>query len=215
LPQKVWKSLQNECAGKIDSLSELLQGKLSSAVMQVVTRQNGGLFPSPQEIDLDCSCPDWAGLCKHVAASLYGVGARLDTNPELLFLLRGVDATDLISKASAADAMRQTNNNVPAMSDAEVADVFGIELESSTAIPVLSVRPDSPGPIIAPPVIPSICSVEPSAAKRRKVKRRRKRAVARARLVTMAKARWQRAKEKGLAENGNGSKRGRSTRGVR
>src|SRR5512138_901063 len=78
---KIWKSIQKECAGKIDSLIELLQGKLSSAVMQVVTRQNGGLFPTPKEINLDCSCPDWADLCKHVAASLYGVGARLDSNP--------------------------------------------------------------------------------------------------------------------------------------
>ncbi len=94
LPHRLWKTIQTECAGKIDSLIELLQGKLSSAVMQVVTRQQTGLFPSPKEIDLDCSCPDWAGLCKHVAATLYGVGARLDEKPELLFLLRGVDPSD-------------------------------------------------------------------------------------------------------------------------
>ena len=76
--------------------------------MQIVTRPERGLFPTPKEIDLDCSCPDWADLCKHVAASLYGVGAKLDQNPALLFLLRGVDPADLISKASAAEAVRQT-----------------------------------------------------------------------------------------------------------
>jgi len=108
LPPVLWKSIQAECAGKIDSLIELLQGKLSSAVMQIVTRHEKGLFPTPKEIDLDCSCPDWADLCKHVAASLYGVGAKFDQNPALLFLLRGVDPAELISKASAAEAVRQT-----------------------------------------------------------------------------------------------------------
>ena len=76
LAASLWKSIQTECAGKIDSLMELLQGKLSSSVMQIVTRPEHGLFPTPKEIELDCSCPDWADLCKHVAASLYGVGAR-------------------------------------------------------------------------------------------------------------------------------------------
>src|SRR5271170_7649760 len=108
LAPTLWKSIQTECAGKIDSLIELLQGKLSSSVMQIVTRPERGLFPTPKEIELNLSCPDWADLCKHVAASLYGVGARLDQNPELLFLLRGVDPSRLISKASATEAVRQT-----------------------------------------------------------------------------------------------------------
>ena len=150
LAASLWKSIQAECAGKIDSLIELLQGKLSSAVMQIVTRRERGLFPTPKEIDLDCSCPDWAGLCKHLAASLYGVGAKFDQNPSLLFLLRGVDPSDLISKASAAEAVRQTTataGGAPAMSEAEVADVFGIELEPrSAAAPAVDV-PAPPPPI--------------------------------------------------------------------
>jgi len=134
LPPRLWKTIQTECAGKIDSLIELLQGKLSSAVMQVVTRQQTGLFPSPKEIELDCSCPDWAELCKHVAATLYGVGARLDEKPELLFLLRGVDPADLISRASAADIVRPTAVGEPAaIAENELAGVFGIELDTSAA----------------------------------------------------------------------------------
>ena len=159
LPASLWKSIQTECAGKIDSLIELLQGKLSSAVMQIVTRRERGLFPTPKEIDLDCSCPDWADLCKHVAASLYGVGAKLDQNPSLLFLLRGVDPSDLISKASAAEAVRQTTataGGAPAMSEAEVADVFGIELEprSAASAPAVDV-PAPPPPISAPASAPA------------------------------------------------------------
>jgi uncharacterized Zn finger protein len=133
LAASLWKSIQTECAGKIDSLIELLQGKLSSSVMQIVTRPERGLFPAPKEIDLDCSCPDWADLCKHVAASLYGVGARLDEHPELLFLLRGVDPSELISRASVAEAVRQTvpAAGVPQMAGKELAEVFGIELAAA------------------------------------------------------------------------------------
>jgi uncharacterized Zn finger protein len=189
LAPTLWKSIQTECAGKIDSLMELLQGKLSSAVMQIVTRQERGLFPAPKEIDLDCSCPDWADLCKHVAASLYGVGAKLDQNPALLFLLRGVDPADLISKASAAEAVRQTTGKAgaaPAMSDSEVADVFGIELApaSAVSVPAVELPAATPGPV----------PVSTPAPKRKplgkpKAHRRLSPAI-RARLAAAAKARW-------------------------
>jgi uncharacterized Zn finger protein len=187
----LWKSIQAECAGKIDSLIELLQGKLSSSVMQIVTRFEKGLFPTPTEIDLDCSCPDWADLCKHVAASLYGVGAKLDQNPALLFLLRGVDPADLISKASAAEAVRQTaatTDGAPVMSEAEVADVFGIELApaapgslAAVELPAATSTP-IPAPNPAPKRKPS---VKPKA-------HRRLSPAIRARLAAAAKARWAR-----------------------
>ncbi len=86
-----WKSICRDCAGTIDSLIELLHGRLAKSVMDRVCREDDGLFPSPAEIKLSCSCPDWADMCKHVAAALYGVGARLDEKPQLLFVLRGVD----------------------------------------------------------------------------------------------------------------------------
>ena len=195
LAPAAWKSIQRECAGKIDSLMELLQGKLSSAVMQVVTRQNGGLFPAPKEIDLDCSCPDWADLCKHVAASLYGVGARLDLNPELLFVLRGVDAADLISKASASEAVRQTSSNgAPALSDAEVADVFGIELDSSPVGYASRDEAASP-PALAPTPAPPRETVRSTNSRPRQHKRpKRISAKARARMAAAMRARWEKAK---------------------
>ena len=92
-----WKNVRQRCAGQIGSILELLQGKLSSQVMGIVTDPVQGLFPQPADIDLNCDCPDWADMCKHVAAVLYGVGARLDERPELLFLLRKVDHEELIS----------------------------------------------------------------------------------------------------------------------
>ena len=97
-----WKAICEDCGGAIDSLVELLQGRLSKGVMERMCREQHGLFPTPDEIRLACSCPDWAGMCKHVAAVLYGVGARFDHQPELLFRLRGVDEKELIVQAGQA-----------------------------------------------------------------------------------------------------------------
>ncbi len=99
VPGKHWRSISADCAGSIDSLVELLHGRLSSAVMERICSPNTGLFPAPREIQFSCSCPDWASMCKHVAAVLYGVGARLDEQPELIFTLRHVDAKDLVTQA--------------------------------------------------------------------------------------------------------------------
>ena len=98
-----WKSICNDCAGAIDSLVELLQGRFSKGVMERICRQkHGPVSRRPQEIKLSCSCPDWADMCKHVAAVLYGIGARLDQQPELLFRLHEVDEKELIAKAGKA-----------------------------------------------------------------------------------------------------------------
>ena len=126
---KHWQSIGADCAGSIDSLVELLQGKLSRAVMERICTPKTGLFPTPKEISFSCSCPDWASMCKHVAAVLYGVGARLDEQPELIFRLRRVDANDLVSQAGAG---LPKSKHAPAagkvLDDALLADVFGIEM---------------------------------------------------------------------------------------
>src|SRR5665213_1009224 len=194
LPPSIWKSIQTECAGKIDSLIELLQGKLSSSVMQIVTRPERGLFPTPKEIELDCSCPDWADLCKHVAASLYGVGARLDQSPELLFLLRGVDPADLISQVSAAEAVRQTaaTDGAPALTDKELTDVFGIEL-ADTPTPVQSTG-KSHTSVDAKKPVPIPVSIREPKTKPPKKASRRISSSARAKIAAAARARWEKVK---------------------
>ena len=96
LEQVAWKAIRAECAGRVGSVLELLQGRLSDHVLRVVTDPDRGLFPKPREITLTCDCPDWAVMCKHAAAVLYGVGSRLDNRPELLFRLRDVDVEDLV-----------------------------------------------------------------------------------------------------------------------
>jgi uncharacterized Zn finger protein/DNA-binding XRE family transcriptional regulator len=141
LARKKWQAVKNQCAGKIGSLLELLQGRFSKNVMSVVTDRDKGLFPLPGEISLKCSCPDWAVMCKHVAAALYGVGARLDEAPELLFFLRGVDHEELISaEAGFAAAVAETKSGRRRIADEALADVFGIEI-SEDAAPVKTTPP--------------------------------------------------------------------------
>jgi uncharacterized Zn finger protein len=128
-PEKQWRAIGADCSGSIDSIVELLQGKFSTAVMERICKPGTGLFPVPTEIKFNCSCPDWASMCKHVAAVLYGVGARRDQPPELLFALRRVDANDLVKRAGTGlhkSTKRPATGKV--LDDALVADVFGIEM---------------------------------------------------------------------------------------
>jgi uncharacterized Zn finger protein len=140
-----WKSLCRDCSGAIGSLVELLRGRFSDHVMGIITRKETGLFPAPAEIKLNCSCPDWATMCKHVAAVLYGVGARLDENPELLFTLRSVNHEELITQAAtASDLAGKTASAGPELAESEIGAVFGIELDPQAAAPVPALAAPAP-----------------------------------------------------------------------
>ncbi len=133
VPEKQWQTICTDCSGSIDSLVELLQGKLSNAVMERICKPGTGLFPAPKEITFNCSCPDWASMCKHVAAVLYGVGARLDQQPEVLFSLRRVEAKDLVNHAGAGlPQSRKRPATGKVLDNALLADVFGIEMAEAS-----------------------------------------------------------------------------------
>lgn len=123
-----WENLRQQCHGRIGSLLELIQGNLEEDVMALMARSGDGLFPAPDDIDFRCSCPDWAQMCQHVAATLYGVGHRLDQAPELLFTLRGVDAASLVD--GAVDSLVEDLKPLPEApwDDSELGDLFGIDL---------------------------------------------------------------------------------------
>ena len=129
LKAAVWKSVKSRCSGQIGSMLELLQGKLSREVMSVVTDRERGLFPRPGEIRFDCTCPDWASMCKHVASVLYGVGSRLDDRPESLFLLRGVDTEELIATEMTLPGDAATDG---VLADDSLAGIFGIDLDTGS-----------------------------------------------------------------------------------
>jgi uncharacterized Zn finger protein len=121
---------------------ELLQGRLSKGVMERICRQKQGLFPTPAEIKLSCSCPDWADMCKHVAAVLYGIGARFDHQPELLFRLRGVDELELLASAGKAAPL---SKRAPAagkrLGGEDLAAMFGLDMAQSAGADAAAAGP--------------------------------------------------------------------------
>jgi uncharacterized Zn finger protein len=154
VPRARWSAICGDCSGAIDSLVELLQGRLSKGVMTRLCEGKAGLFPSPKDIIFTCSCPDWASMCKHVAAVLYGIGARLDHQPELLFTLRKVDQQDLIAKVGS-DLSKKRKGPVGAkvLQSDDLSGMFGIEIAPATkpkraaAGAIATKPPDLPPPL--------------------------------------------------------------------
>ncbi len=130
LSARKWNDIRQQCAGQIGSMLELLQGRFSDNVMGIVTDKTKGLFPKPSEIRLACDCPDWAEMCKHIAAVLYGVGARLDQQPELLFLLRNVDHEALISQELELQSATPEKGKRRRLAEPDLSRVFGVDMEA-------------------------------------------------------------------------------------
>lgn len=136
IAKEKWDRMKAASSGKLDSLQELLAGKFPQALGEIFMAKSEGLFPSPDEIEFSCSCPDWAYMCKHVAATLYGVGARLDQDPGLFFKLRQVEMADLISQAveeRAHTLLKVAQKKTGRVMDvSNLGDIFGIDMEMGT-----------------------------------------------------------------------------------
>ncbi len=137
--KKNWQQVKEKCQAELSSLPDLLAGKFPRKLQDIFMVQGGGLFPTPAEISFDCSCPDWASMCKHVAATLYGVGARLDEDPALFFTLRKVEMEELVAQAvqDKTDTIiaKQASAKGRVIADDQLSELFGIDLEDFTPRP--------------------------------------------------------------------------------
>ena len=169
VPRARWSAICKDCSGAIDSLVELLQGRFSKGVMTRLCEQKTGLFPSPKDIIFTCSCPDWASMCKHVAAVLYGIGARLDHQPELLFTLRKVDQHDLIANAGSdlAKKHKATSRREGARERRSLGDVRHRDGAGDTREAACRAVPRPPSPAAA-------AVSKPKGRPRRRSRRRRR-----------------------------------------
>lgn len=130
LNQDAYSAVTASMQGTIGSLAELLHGQFPKELGALFTKPREGLFPAPEEIAMTCTCPDWATLCKHVAATLYGVGVRVDEDPKLFFTLRGVNLDALIGQAvihSTHKAAQVDSSRV--IKGDDVASLFDIDLD--------------------------------------------------------------------------------------
>ncbi len=142
-----WKAVKAACTGRIGSLIDLLRGKLDRGVMEVVSDRKEGLFPLPGEITFVCDCPDSAGMCKHIAAVLYGVGARLDHSPELLFHLRGVNHEELVDVSTVVAGTAKGGTSRRRIAASGLADVFGIDMAETGVVDGGAEKKQSPPPL--------------------------------------------------------------------
>jgi len=128
-----WQKIKKQCQGHLKSLQDLLAGTFPKTLAEIFFTQHQGLFPSPKDIRFHCSCPDSASMCKHIAATLYGIGARFDEDPSLFFTLRGVDSEDLIAEAikgSTDELLNKTRKKTArVIDDADLSDLFGIDMD--------------------------------------------------------------------------------------
>jgi uncharacterized Zn finger protein len=148
IEKKAWAGIQQACAGQVGSLLDLLGGQLGSGVMAVISDKERGLFPSPREIRFNCSCPDYASLCKHSGAVLYGVAVKFDADPALFFRLRGVDPSELL--ASGADQTLSPAAEA-ALDGEDLSALFGIDFGQEVEV----VPPEMP-PAVPAFQIPSL-----------------------------------------------------------
>jgi len=134
-----WKKIAKKCQAELSSLPDLLAGKFPRSLQNVFMVQGSGLFPSPAEISFDCSCPDWASMCKHVAATLYGVGARLDEDPALFFTLRQVEMDELVTQAVQEKTesiikntiiRKQQSDTDRVIGDEQLSELFGLDFDT-------------------------------------------------------------------------------------
>jgi uncharacterized Zn finger protein len=136
LNKNTWNMVTSACEGKLGSIEELLVGKFPKAIEEAFMQPKTGLFPSPREIEFECTCPDWASMCKHIAATLYGIGARLDEDPTLFFTLRGVDMADLIKGTASSKTnvplQKTSQKSSPMTGNAHRSAARGADLEKAT-----------------------------------------------------------------------------------
>jgi uncharacterized Zn finger protein len=145
LQKPAWEEFKTECAGQVGSLLDLLSGKLGDGVLHAITDPDTGLFPKSREFRFSCSCPDWADMCKHVAAVLYGVGVKLDTAPDLFFVLRSVDPSELLT-TTAHDTLAQAHGTDEALAGEDLSALFGIDLTVAGDLPEKPAASQSPSP---------------------------------------------------------------------
>jgi len=127
LSNEKWESILTLCNHKIDNLAELVEGKFPKELEEIFTLKGKGLFPTDKEIKFSCSCYDWADMCKHVTAALYGIGARFDEDPTLFFKLRNIDFEVLLKK-TIEQKMQNLLENSDKKSDRVLddKDIFGL-----------------------------------------------------------------------------------------
>ena len=96
-----YDNILNKCENSVDNLESLMTGSFPKEYQQFFTDEEYGLFPKSNEIDYNCTCLDYEKnmhMCKHIAATMYAIGNKLDNDPLIFFKLRGIDISEFSNK---------------------------------------------------------------------------------------------------------------------
>lgn len=173
IAKRTWNRLTKESEGKLDSLPGLLAGKFPKAIGELFTERGKGLFPTPKEIRFSCSCPDMASMCKHVAAALYGVSARMDEEPALFFTLRNAELEELVSRAVKSKSeellKKAEKKSSRVIEDMDLSAIFGIQLDENPGLAAKeNLLPAPPPAAVKKPAAPKKKKSSPPAPAREK-----------------------------------------------
>ena len=101
VPKASWAKILASLGSNANWVTHLLLGEVPPTMQQAFEPHGVSLLPrSGREIQSQCSCPDWANPCKHVAGAYYHVASLLDDDPLLLLELRGAKRQAILDAAA-------------------------------------------------------------------------------------------------------------------
>lgn len=123
LKDKEWERVLEVLAGQAIFTAQLLAGEMPTDIEEAFSAARVSLFPtSSRELETNCSCPDWANPCKHVAAVYFLLGEAFDDDPFMLFRLRGRTQEQILEglRARRAGAEEEQGPDFTALPAADV-----------------------------------------------------------------------------------------------
>ncbi|MCK9218738.1 MAG: SNF2-related protein [Bacteroidales bacterium] len=125
------KNLIDEIAKNPLILSKLLNREIPEELNRLALNSNIRIFPgSWKDFGMDCSCPDWAVPCKHLAAVIYIIANEIDVNPFTLFKLRGLDLIASLEQYHASISEHK-EEQIPLIDSFLVDELPELQLESN------------------------------------------------------------------------------------
>jgi uncharacterized Zn finger protein len=154
LSEKDWDKVTDAMASQAVFAARLLAGEMPPNIEEAFGKANVSLFPtSEKDLITDCSCPDWANPCKHIAAVYYLLAERFDEDPFLIFKLRGRTREEIIGilREKRIKTMPEPNTSKPIETDSsQKAAVVPLEeclktfWQSGAALDSFAVNPTAP-----------------------------------------------------------------------
>ena len=131
LSDEQWESATGAMASRAIFAAKLLSGEMPRNIEEAFDEAGMALLPTKvKDLRTDCSCPDWANPCKHIAAVYYLLAERFDEDPFLIFKLRGRTRDDMIA------VLREKRAGAIGGRDPSLPDDAGAPVDATASVEV-------------------------------------------------------------------------------